>query len=103
VRFTTMTGGYDKQRAVRHLHSGDTALAGLIDEVGPCTLAPPTLEGPHVLFDRLASSILSQQLSVRAAATITARLRARAADTDGPLDPARIAALDDDELRACGI
>lgn len=114
-----MPEGYDKQVAVRHLHMGDTALSRLIDEVGPCTLTPPSTTGPHVLFDRLASSILSQQLSVKAAATITGRLRARAnapaparaADAapagepphGDPLDPARIAALDDDELRACGI
>ena len=73
------------------------------------------------LFDRLASSIVSQQLSVKAAATIAGRLRDRAGvrdvapggDSPDPstafepgrlrLDPETVAALEDDELRACGL
>lgn len=88
--------------AVRHLRQADPDLGKLIDEVGPCTLTPGPDLGPHTLFDRLASSILSQQLSVKAAATIAGRLRARAAD-EHHLLPDRVAALSDDELRACGI
>lgn len=100
-----MTSGYDRAAAVRHLRAADPGLRRLVDAVGPCTLAPAPDAGPHTLFDRLASSILSQQLSVRAAATIAGRLRDRASDADVPrhLDPARIAALDDAELRACGV
>lgn len=97
-----MTVGYDKVTAVRHLRQADPDLRRHIDVVGPCTLTPGADLGPHTLFDRLASSILSQQLSVKAAATIAGRLRERAA---GPLQlsPDRVAALSDDELRACGI
>ena len=102
-----MTAGYDKSEAVRYLRRADPDLRRFIDVAGPCTLAPPPDVGPHTLFDRLASSILSQQLSVKAAATIAGRLRDRAADTrhldTRHLDPHRVAALSDDDLRACGI
>lgn len=97
-----MTAGNDKVTAVRYLRQADPDLRRHIDAVGPCTLTPGQDLGPHTLFDRLASSILSQQLSVKAAATIAGRLRARAADAHH-LRPDRIAALSDDELRACGI
>lgn len=113
----SMDEGYDTVAAVRYLVQADPDLHHLVHSVGPCTLKPPTDTGPHTLFDRLASSIMSQQLSVKAAATITGRLRDHAARSDAPDDingaengarrrylvPARVAALDDDELRACGI
>lgn len=106
-----MGEGYDTVAAVRYLVQTDPDLRRLVDSVGPCTLQPPAETGPHTLFDRLASSIMSQQLSVKAAATITGRLRDRAAGPDDEtagarrrhLIPERVAALDDDELRACGI
>ena len=97
-----MPGGYDREAAVRHLSLADAQLRDFIDEVGPCTLTPTPDVGPHTLFDRLASSIMSQQLSVKAAATISGRLRERA--TNGSqLDPVLVSALSDEELRACGI
>lgn len=106
-----MPEGYDKITAVGHLRRADPDLRRHIDTVGPCTLAPAPDVGPHTLFDRLASSILSQQLSVKAARTIAGRLRDRAADPrpdpgqDGraPLNPDRVTALPDEELRACGV
>ena len=97
-----MPEGYDRVTAARYLHDADPELGAHIAVVGPCTLTPTPDAGPHTLFDRLASSILSQQLSVRAAATIAGRLRERATSA-GQLDPVRVAALSDEELRACGI
>lgn len=106
-----MTEGYDKVTAVEHLRRVDSFLRTHIDAVGPCTLTPAPYAGPHTLFDRLTSSILSQQLSVKAAATIAGRLRERASTVvpetgEAPhrqFDPALVAALSDEELRACGI
>ena len=106
-----MTEGYDKVTAVQHLRRADFLLSAHIDSVGPCTLNPPPDAGSHMLFDRLASSILSQQLSVKAAATIAGRLRDRASTTGHTsptgarplLAPDLVAALSDEELRACGI
>lgn len=97
-----MLEGYDRSAAVRYLCRADPELGRHIESVGPCTLAPAPDSGPHALFDRLASSILSQQLSVKAAATIAGRLRERAA---GPrhLDPVLLDTLSDDEIRACGV
>lgn len=97
-----MPEGYDRVTAARYLHDADPDLGAHIAAVGPCTLTPTPDAGPHTLFDRLASSILSQQLSVRAAATIAGRLRERATSA-GQLDPVRVAALSDEELRACGV
>lgn len=102
-----MGAGYAKTVAVQYLRQTDPALRRHIDTVGPCTLTPAPDSGPHTLFDRLTSSILSQQLSVKAAATIAGRLRDRASGGVPtprlPLDPDRVAALSDEELRACGI
>ena len=97
--------GYDRAEAVRHLRDADPDLRLLVDAVGPCTLEPAPDLGPHTLFDRLASAILAQLISVAAARTIGGRLRERASDDAVPrhLDPARVAALTDDELRVCGI
>ncbi|AWH93328.1 DNA-3-methyladenine glycosylase family protein [Dietzia lutea] len=97
-----MPEGYDRVTAARYLHDADPEFGAHIAVVGPCTLTPTPDTGPHTLFDRLASSILSQQLSVKAAATIAGRLRDRATSA-GQLDPVRVAALSDEELRACGI
>ena len=97
-----MPAGYDREAAVRHLRESDAQLRDFIDLTGPCTLTPAPDVGPHTLFDRLASSIMSQQLSVKAAATIAGRLRDRATG-DSQLDPVLVAALSDAELRACGI
>lgn len=97
-----MPEGYDRVTAVRYLRDADPELGAHIGAVGPCTLAAAPDAGPHTLFDRLASSILSQQLSVKAAATIAGRLRERATSA-GQLDPVRVALLPDEELRACGI
>ena len=109
-----MPEGYDRDVAVGYLRAADPVLGRHIDATGPCTLTPTPDRGPHTLFDRLASSILSQQLSVKAAATIAGRLRERAAGETGReppgegaarglLDPARVTALTDEEMRACGI
>ena len=58
------------RKAIRHLKSSDKVLAALIKKHGPCTITP-ALENP---FHALASSIISQQLSARAARAIKGRL-----------------------------
>ena len=58
------------RKAIRHLKSSDRALSDLIKKHGPCTIMP-SLDNP---FHALASSIISQQLSARAARAIKARL-----------------------------
>lgn len=57
--------------AVRHLKRADPTLAGVIERIGPCRFAP-RVEGTH--FDALVRSIIYQQLSGKAAATIHGRV-----------------------------
>jgi DNA-3-methyladenine glycosylase II len=57
-------------KALAHLKTSDGILSGLIEKYGPCTIRPE-LDNP---FHALASSIISQQLSARAARAIKSRL-----------------------------
>lgn len=82
--------------AVAHLRAADPALSRAIDAVGPCTLA---LEDDH--YFALVDAIVSQQISIKAAASILARVRALSAP-DPALTPAHLAAISEDELRAVG-
>lgn len=58
------------RKAMRHLDSSDRVLSALIKKHGPCTITP-ALANP---FHALASSIISQQISARAARAIKGRL-----------------------------
>jgi len=73
-------------------------LAQVIGEVGPCTLELRT-DGTH--FDALIRSIVYQQLSGKAAATIHGRVRAMF-ESGTPL-PQQIAAAQHDALRKAGL
>ncbi|MFC4456067.1 DNA-3-methyladenine glycosylase 2 family protein [Deinococcus sonorensis] len=79
--------------AVQHL-SRDPAMRDLIAQVGPLTPLTPTTDP----FGALMRSVIGQQLSVRAAATIAGRFEA----ATGP-DPARVLALPGEDLRALGL
>jgi DNA-3-methyladenine glycosylase II len=83
-------------KAQRHLARRDPVLKRLIAAVGPCTLAP---HADH--FALLVRSIVSQQISAKAATSIYARLEQTLAPA-GVL-PAGLLGLSDDALRAAGI
>ncbi len=70
----------------------------VIDKVGPCTLQLRA-EGTH--FDALIRSIVYQQLSGKAAATIHRRVRAMF-NSETPLPP-QVAAAEHDALRKAGL
>lgn len=82
--------------AGRHLARRDPRLKPLIVRVGPCTLQPD----PDP-FRILASSIISQQISGKAAESIGRRVQA--ACGRGGLRPKRLMELPDEELRAAGL
>jgi DNA-3-methyladenine glycosylase II len=82
--------------AQRHLRRAHPILKRLIGRVGPCTLRP---EADH--FAALVRSIIAQQISTKAARSISARLAAALAP--GGLSPARLAALDEATLQGCGL
>jgi DNA-3-methyladenine glycosylase II len=85
----------DYTAAVSQLRAADSVLAGVIDGVGPCTLAPTGHS-----FATLAEAIVSQQISVQAAATILARLQAT---LGGGVTPGAVLASEDAALRAAGL
>lgn len=84
------------KNAVAHLQAGDRRLAELIARVGPCRLrySPPA-------YETLARSIVSQQLSARAAGTIYGRL-AEACAPSGVL-PAAVLAFSPERMRSFGL
>jgi len=93
---TTLTPWSDViTTAVTHL-STDPIMANAIARVGPCTLTP----NPNV-FETLVDAIISQQISVKAADAIMARLRA--ATPGGLITPPALIQLDHDALRAAGL
>lgn len=80
----------------RYLSDKDPVLSGLIKLHGPCRLKPHT---DH--YGELVSSIVGQQLSVGAAATIWSRVLAL---FGGKMPtPEQLIEVSDEKLRACGL
>ena len=90
---------YDPEEAVRAIARADAKLAKVIEKAGPLGLRPrPTSS----TFEALAESIVYQQLSGKAAATIHARVRALFPARRG-LRPEDIAAAPPAALRGAGL
>ena len=87
------------EEAHRHLAATDPRLAALIARSRRYNIKPAAALRP---FDALAESIAYQQLSGKAAATIFGRVRALYPRTKY-LDPQKILATPDEDLRACGL
>ena len=88
----------DFRAAVRHLKRVDPVLARVIEIVGPCRLESRR-EGTH--FQALVRSIVYQQLSGKAAATILSRFNALYPDKTPT--PEAVLATSDADLRAVGL
>src|SRR5438477_13190717 len=82
--------------ATTHLSTIDPIMRTTIEQIGPCTLKP----NPDI-FNSLVDSIISQQISVKAANAILARVRA--VMPNGIVTPQALAACDSDTLRALGL
>jgi DNA-3-methyladenine glycosylase II len=89
----------DYARARRVLMRRDPVLGAAIKAIGPCLMAERQRKD-HLTA--LAGSIVSQQLSTKAAATIFGRFVALFPD-GAPLSAPAILALDDGSLRAAGL
>jgi DNA-3-methyladenine glycosylase II len=89
----------DYAEARRHLTRVDPVLAALIEAHGTCGLAGRPPEHP---LRALTRALVSQQLSVKAAATIFRRFLALFPDTDFPT-PEQVLAVSVDALRAVGM
>ena len=83
------------RKAIQHLKLADPVLATIIEQVGPFRM---TYTDP--VFGSLVRSIVYQQLSGTAAATIFGRLLAA---TGQPITPAAILQLSFDEMRSLGL
>jgi DNA-3-methyladenine glycosylase II len=81
-------------KAKRHLARRDAILKPLIAAIGSCTLR---VSSDH--FDTLVRSIVSQQISSKAAKAISSRLQEKI----GRFHPNRVLAASDDELRSAGL
>jgi DNA-3-methyladenine glycosylase II len=84
--------------SVRHLKRSDPVLARVIESVGPCRIRV-TEEGSH--FQALTRSIVFQQLSGKAAATILSRVQALF--PSGTPTPEAVVATSDEQFRAAGL
>jgi len=85
--------------AITHLSEQDSTMAQLIHAVGPFE---GEMRPAHSPFESICESIVYQQLSGKAAATIYGRFRALS-DPDQPLDPNHVVTLADERLRAVGL
>jgi DNA-3-methyladenine glycosylase II len=86
------------RRATAHLLAVDATLARVIRRVGPCRLRPSS-DGTH--FDAVCRSIIYQQLSGKAAATIHGRVLGLYGGRSP--HPAELAATGDEQLRGAGL
>jgi DNA-3-methyladenine glycosylase II len=84
--------------ALRHLRAADPRLAAIIEEVGPCRFKPRA-EGTH--FDAIVRSIVYQQITGKAAATILGRLHAHFGDR--PPTARELLDTSEEELRTAGL
>ena len=81
--------------ATTYLSGIDPIIADAIQRIGPCTLVP----NPDI-FEALVDAIISQQISVKAADTMVARLRNVA--PGAVLTPEALATFQHEDLRALG-
>jgi 3-methyladenine DNA glycosylase/8-oxoguanine DNA glycosylase len=94
--------GFDADTAVKTLRAADPTLRRTIDAIGEFALERE-LRAATSVYAALAESIVSQQLSGRAAATIYGRVCALFPRTRGGPKPAQILAASDEALRGAGL
>lgn len=97
--FDAISAGYDRELAVVHLRASDPGLASLIDRVGAPLLNVDRVQSP---FAALAESIVYQQLTGKAAATIHGRLVALCRPRR-KLRPEDIVRFSEAQLRGAGL
>lgn len=86
------------QAAAAHIISADPAFTSIVEQSPLCTIGKGT-RAQVSPFHSLVGSIIAQQLSVKAADTITARVE----ENLGDVTPKRIVDADESDLRAAGL
>ena len=94
-----MSLSFEPREAIRHLRRADPALARVIRQAGPFPLVPARRIS---IFEALLVSIVHQQLSGKAAATIHGRVVALYAPRRAPR-PEELLTTADEELRRAGL
>jgi 3-methyladenine DNA glycosylase/8-oxoguanine DNA glycosylase len=89
----------DYCRALEHLSHSDRRLARLIERVGTCQLQADLTQS---IFDALLESIVYQQLTGKAAATILGRVKALFGDGRFPT-PLQVGSAPEELLRSAGL
>ncbi|MBY0309910.1 DNA-3-methyladenine glycosylase 2 family protein [Patescibacteria group bacterium] len=109
-----MTFPIDTQAALKHFIVVDPTMAALVSTAltAPAPIALPEAKSQSDYFGSIVRSIVSQQISVKAADAVFVRVLARVSgvevvrtqrrDTPG-ITPERVLAVPEDELRACGL
>ncbi|HWM87309.1 MAG TPA: methylated-DNA--[protein]-cysteine S-methyltransferase [Kofleriaceae bacterium] len=92
--------GFDPVAAVAHVSGADPALARVIDAVGPLRLR---IDRTPSIFLALAESIVYQQLTGKAAATIFARVQALFPRARESPTAQQILRVSDEKLRGAGL
>jgi 3-methyladenine DNA glycosylase/8-oxoguanine DNA glycosylase len=90
---------YDPELACRHLSQVDPRLAQFMSRIGPFTMRP---EPTQSLFAALMRSIVYQQLTGKAAATILGRVTRTCSPRKFPT-PAQVLAISPERLREAGL
>ncbi|WP_394847049.1 methylated-DNA--[protein]-cysteine S-methyltransferase [Pendulispora brunnea] len=91
---------FDADEAIAHLRAKDARLGRLFDKVGPFRMRVD--ETPSI-FLALAESIVYQQLTTKAAATIFARVRALFPHAAEGFAPEHVLRASDEKLRGAGL
>ena len=85
-------------RYCREVSALDPIMNTLVERYGYCSFSP----WKNDPYSQLIGSIVSQQLSVKAANTIFSRVKDATA-VDDLIDPQKLLSLSTDELRSCGL
>jgi DNA-3-methyladenine glycosylase II len=85
------------RKALAHLRDADPVLRSVIEQVGPCRLRP-LKDGSH--FGFIARSIIYQQLSTKAAATIHGRVELLCG---GAITSTALSGLTEESMRGAGL
>ena len=95
---STVISERNMKNIVKELSERDKKFAQVIDTHPLCTIGRNS--NPVTHFEALVESVISQQLAVKAADTIFLRVKKLAG---GRIQPARIAALDESQMREAGV
>ncbi len=82
-------------KGIKHLRNADPELLPILEKAGKLQLPPPREN-----FESLVDSIVSQQLSVKAAATIFQRVRLV---LENEITPSKVKAISAEQLRSAGL